>query len=218
MNYLELCQATHRTCQIDGDNVVSVLNQTGMNQRVVEWVNRAYEDIQKHRTDWKFRQELASVAVVPGQWEITNLRTLLEYLDKSTVTAEYSASDIQRLRVMEYDVFYDKFQSQVRTNGRPSYITVANNWDLYIDPIPTEALTLKFWYTKTVDTMTANADIPIIRNAHHETIMWKATMYYAEEQEAEGIYQTASVNYRNDLNRMELDLRPEVIVRIRPLA
>jgi len=220
LNYLELCQATHRTTQIDGDNLVSVKNQTGMNQRVVEWVNRAYEDIQRHRTDWKFRQELGSISVIAGQCELSSLRDQKEYLDQTTVTAEYGTptTRVERLQFVDYDVFYDRFQSQLRTTGKPRYITVANNWDLYIDPVPTEALTLKFWYTKTVDTLTENTDIPIIRAAHHDAIMWKAVVYYAEEEEASGIYQTATLNAKTALNRMELDLRPETVIRFQPLA
>lgn len=189
-----------------------------MNQRVVEWVNRAYEDIQRHRTDWKFRQELASISVVVGQWQIASLRDQLEHLDGRSITAEFSSSDIQPVELLDYDLFYRNYQSKPRTNGRPVRLAVANNWDLYLDPIPSEALTLKFWYTKTIDTMTENTDEPIIRAAHHDTILWHAVKYYAEEEEAEGVYQTASINAKEALNRMELDLRPKPSLRFRPLA
>ena len=218
MNFLELCKEVHNTCQIDGDTIVSVENQTGMNLRVVTWVNRAYQDIQRHRTDWKFRQELASISVLSGQWQLSNLRATLEHLDKRTITVVNGASQVHRVSFAHYDEFYNRYESQTRTTGRPTVLTVANNYDLYLNPIPTEDLTLKFWYTKTIDVLVNNTDEPIIRNAHHDSILWKAVKYYAEEEEAASVYQTASLNYTQALNRMELDLRPETYLQFTPLA
>ena len=218
MDYLALCKQVHNICQIDGDTIVSVDNQTGMNARVVEWVDRAYRDIQRYRTDWRFRQALANVNVVAGQWEIPDLITTMVHMDPTTATATYNGTIVERLQPIDYDLFYNRFQSQARTNGNPRYISVGHDFDIYIDPIPTVALVLKFWYTKAIESLVNNTDIPIIRDEYQDTIIWKAVLYYAQEQETNNIYQTAQINYKENLNRMELDLRPKTSIRFTPLA
>lgn len=217
MTFLELCKEVHATCQIDGETVVSVDNQTGMNARVVSWVNRAYQDIQRHRNDWKFRQELAAVNVVAGQWQVSNLRDSLEHINPNSINLTENGI-IKRMQYVDYDIFYDRYQSRIRTTGTPSTITLSPNWDIYINPIPTSDVTLNFWYTKTIDVLVENTDEPIIRKAHQDVILWKAVKYYAEEEEAAGVFQTAEMNYKTALNRMELDLRPPTSIRFTPLA
>ena len=218
MDYLALCKQVHNICQIDGDTIVSVDNQTGMNARVVEWVDRAYRDIQRYRADWKFRQVLANVNVVAGQWEIPDLIGLMIHVDPRTVTATNTGGIIQQLSVVDYDIFYNTRQSRTRTHGNPGVISVGPDFDLYIDPIPLEPLSLKFYYTKTVESLINNTDIPIVANDYQDAIIWKAVLYYSQEQETNNIYPTAQQNYKEILNRMELDLRPTTSLRFRPLA
>lgn len=219
MNFLEICQKVHKICAIDGDTIVSVENQTGINARVVDWVQRAYEDIQRYRNDWKFRQQTASISVVAGQSTVSNLRDTMDYLDPRSVNCTINGDPkVYKLYNMDYSDFYNRFESQERQSGNPRYFSVNNTNDILLAPVPSEALTLTFHYTVSLDILEENTDEPLIRRTNQDTIIWKAVRYYAEEQEAEGIYQTSVLNYKEALNRMELDLRPKPVVRITPLA
>lgn len=219
MNFLELCQNVHKIAAIDGDNIVSVVNQTGMNARIVDWVQRAYEDIQRHRTDWKFRQQLADIDVVAGQYILSNLRDSMEYLDTRSGSFILDGdTKVHKLYWIDYSDFYNRYESEERQSGNPLHFSVNNSNDIVLDPVPDADLNVKFYYTASLDFLESNTDEPLIRRAYQDTIIWKAVKYYAEEQEAEGIFQTATMNYKEALNRMELDLRPKPIRRITPLA
>jgi len=219
VNFLEICQKVHKIAAIDGDTIVSVENQTGMNARIVDWVQRAYEDIQRHRTDWHFRQALASISVLAGQSTVYNLRDNMEYIDPRSITYTLDGSTkVYRVDILDYDYFYHKYESQERESGNPERMSVNHTNDIVLDPIPDADLTLKFYYTKSLDFLENNTDEPLIRRAYQDSIVWKALKYYAEEQEAEGIFQTAMMNYKEALNRMELDLRPRPTRVITPLA
>ena len=219
MNFLELCQNVHKIAAIDGDNIVSVVNQTGMNARIVDWVQRAYEDIQRHRTDWKFRQQLADIDVVAGQYILSNLRDSMEYLDTRSGSFILDGdTKVHKLYWIDYSDFYNRYEAEERQSGNPLHFSINNSNDIVLDPVPDAALNVKFYYTASLDFLEANTDEPLIRRAYQDAIIWKAVKYYAEEQEAEGIFQTATMNYKEALNRMELDLRPKPIRRITPLA
>ena len=219
MDFLEICQKVHRIANIDGDNIVSVVNQTGMNARVVDWVQRSYEDIQRYRTDWKFRQQLADINVVAGQYILSNLRTTMDYLDTRSGSFILDGdTKVHKLYWMDYSDFYNDKEVKERQSGTPVYFSVNNSNDVVLDPVPNADLNVKFYYTASLDFLEANTDEPLIRRTYQDVIVWKAVKYYAEEEEAEGIFQTASMNYKEALNRMELDLRPKPIRRITPLA
>ena len=67
MDFLSLCQRMRQECGISGSGPTTVVGQSGNLQRIVDWVNTAWIDIQTTNQDWGWMRASASFTTVSGQ-------------------------------------------------------------------------------------------------------------------------------------------------------
>ena len=66
MNFLELAQRLHTEAALAGTAPAAVTGQTGMNLKLVNWINTAYENIQELHDTWFFRRADFSFSTIAG--------------------------------------------------------------------------------------------------------------------------------------------------------
>jgi hypothetical protein len=67
MNFLSLANALRQECGISASDLTTVTGQTGEAKRCVDWINRAWMDLQAMRQDWLWMRSTASFPAVAGQ-------------------------------------------------------------------------------------------------------------------------------------------------------
>lgn len=219
MNFLSLAQRLRQeTGGISGTGPVTVVSQTGEMKKVVDWVEFAYEDIQNLHLDWDFlrfdvsfptiaatQTYTASSAGYPeyGEWVQDSFRS---YLTATGVSVE------RPMLWKDWEDFRNLYMmGSIRaTTGQPLYIAQKPDTSLIMWPIPNAVYTVVGEYFKRPQTMTVDADIPLIPAKFHMIIVWRALMLYAGQYAAPEMYAVGQKEYRRLLNEMEASQLPDM--------
>lgn len=213
MNYLQLCQRTGLECGISG-TIVSVSGQTGEWGEVVTWVGWAYEDIQASKQMWDFLRNDFTFATIAStstysktavsldelaNWKVDSLRISLDTLN-----------DEQWLTYMPWSFFRDSrfFGSSRTVTGRPSEFSVKPDKSLIVWPLPDNEYDINGEYFKRPQSMTANADEPLIPKQFHMAIVWRAVMGYARFHESQYLLETARREFKAIFSDLQQDQLP----------
>ena len=189
MNFLELCQELVREAGISG-SLASVEGQTGEMLRAVNWVRKAYVDIQNEHSDWNFMRAdaifdvdtlnvtytAAALGVAGfGEWRFIGN-------DWRAYSKDLGVIDEQELIFLPYDHFrrvYDRGQNRIMT-GRPQYITERPDQSLQIWPKPDQFYTVVGEHYREPVRMSASEDVPLFKARFHDVIVYRALMYYGQ--------------------------------------
>lgn len=216
MNFLELVQRLHSEAGIQGTAPATVIGQTGMNLRVVNWTLTAYEEIQGLHETWLFRQEDFSFPTIMAIQNYTPVGVGLTDLSRWKIEPDGSGIRIYSAVSDEADLSYYpweqfratyKFGSSRTQSGRPSVFSIKPDTSMDLWPIPDAVYTVNGEYVKQVQTMTANDDEPVIPD-YHMIIVWRGLMYYGAFEGASDAYSHGQVEYKKLLARLMLNQLP----------
>lgn len=221
MNYLELCQSVRQQAGISGTGPVDVTTQTGVYQKIVDWVAQAYLDIQTEETRWRWlwveeqfntvldQRDYAPVADLGltnfNAWEIHSL-----YARRSSSGQRFP------LEYSEYEHFRDYYLQT--TNGPAQEYTFLPNKTLRFQELPNVVEAIDFEYWRTPYELVDADDVPAFPSHHHKIIVYKALMYYAADEEAGNIFSDASSNYTRFLSRLRGTELMQPYMRLSTLA
>ncbi len=248
MNYLELCQKTRKKCRIAGTGPTTVISQTGMYEKVVEWVQEAWDEIQRDRPDWDWMRKVVSFETTAGCTAYSATDTgLTDWGNWWPATARIYKGDTMLLPaggswswdgiggddVLWYsegktsEVFleyqeYDQWQYShgvgVTENDEPRIVTVSPNKSLVFTPTPDDAYTILCDYQRDLQIMTDDADIPEMPVDLHMAIVWKAVMYFAEDKLFLERRQFAEAQYDIIMNKTNRDQRNQMSAESAPIG
>ena len=215
---LQLAVDLRREAGISGSGPATTLAQTGEYQRVVEWIDTAYESVQNLHATWNFlRTEFSFPTIATtanytktavgltelGSWNTESFRCYL------TATG---VSDEQELDYVPWDEFrfaYGRGTQSTQTE-RPSVVTIKPDLSLTFWPIPNAIFTVTGEYFKRAQVMTADEDEPIIPQQFHSIIVWKALMLYGAYTGADEKYSHGQNEYRAVLNKLVKNQLPRI--------
>jgi hypothetical protein len=209
--FLQLCQRLRQEAGISGTGPTTVLAQTGEYKKIVDWILSAYEDIQNLHPEWDFLRSDLSFQTISGTNNYTKAAiSLAEYGEwipssfRSYLTSA-GATGEQYMTWVNWVDFRDtyEFGSNRTTTGNPRYIAQKPDTSLIMYPTPDGIYTITGEYYKRAQTMTANADEPIIPSKYHMIIMWRALMFYAGQYNAPELYSVGQTEYKRLLHRLE---------------
>lgn len=219
MNFLQLCQRVFQEGGISG-SITSVTNQTGEAQRVVNWVNAAYQQILNDQSmNWNFQHSVSTIQLTPGigtysftdlgipagaQWDINSMRVA-----KSSTLADETM--LAPMRFPEFRDFW-LFSANRLVQSRPLNCTVNNQTELQLAPIPDQAYYLNFEWLLQLSSLVANTDVPAIPARFQLVIVWRALREYGLFEAAPEVIARAERNYKEVMLQLELDQSYEVVV------
>jgi len=207
--------------------MTTVVDQTSMYGKLVNWVNLAWSDIQLLRPDWLFMQSEFSFDTTAGQRDYTQatagLSDLSAWNKRSFLIYEksLSATDQNPLPYLQYSKWRDAYRSRMtaRPNDRPQLFTILTNNSLRFEAQPDKIYTVDGEYRRTAQALAANTDTPTgLPDEYHMLIVWKALMYYADDQNAPELLDKAEEGYDPLLHRLEITQLPEFDTSIEALA
>lgn len=231
MNYLQLAQRLRSEVGASGTGPSSVFNQTGASERLVNWINSAWLEIQGLHNTWNWMRQPFSWVTVAGTGDylptaITNTltgnpMTDLRYWYKDTFRAQKQSigiQDQQWLVEWEYYVFRNTYRFNLQVNGRP--VVFAENPQgkaIMLGQIPDDVYIITGEYQKKPYSLVSNTDEPDIPEAYHMMIVYKAMVSYGLFEAAAEVIQRGQAQYQALLTQLEHEQLQEVYLG-NPLA
>ncbi|MCK4704844.1 MAG: hypothetical protein KAT90_05155 [Gammaproteobacteria bacterium] len=196
-DYLTLVKQLQRECGVAGAAISTVTSQTGMYNKLVQWIADADEHLQSLHIDWKFLWSEYSETTVIGIAEPA-IPADLNIWDRDSFYLNYSLASNKRLVYKEYKDWRNLMGRGVQTNRKPTNIVIKPNNQIILAKPPDDAyaLTAEYWATPTK--MVDNIDVSAIPAAFHRIIVLQAKLWYAEEQDMPDVYAIAKKELRGD--------------------
>lgn len=212
MDYLTLCQELRREASVAGDGPTTVIDQISMLGKLVSWVKQAWIDIQLDQTNWLFMNSQFNFNTVAAQRDYTAAGagiTDLKYWDTGSFLIydpTIGESDQHELIYLPYGKWRDQYRAQMgdRDDARPTVITLKPpNNAVRFETRPDAIYTIDGDYKRSTQIFAANTDVPTnLPDDLHYVIVWKALMYYADDQNAPDAMDKADNNFAPLYHRM----------------
>lgn len=223
--YLELAKELARESgNFDPELLTSVTGLKGRPAKLVNWVNKAYLNIQNSRRDWGWLISPFSRSLIPGSAVYTPQSfNLLRFSTWSTdrdwfqpVTLydpDKGVSDESPLREISHEMWKTLYDRGDQSNfQRPVDYAISPRGEIEFGPIPDKAYTVRGQYLKGPQILVNSADVPEMPSRFHDMIVWEAQRLMLI---SDGAYQESQfpmlemVGLRHEL---ELDQLPEIAI------
>lgn len=220
MNFLDLYKRLARECGVAG-TLTTVVAQTGEGLRLVDWINEAWNDVQRKHQDWEWMRRSASWVTIAGQSTYTTLEcgitagtfgkwdrdTFRVYLTSAGLPAE------QFLAYVDYDTWRDVYQfgSQRDVRTEPDVMTITPLKSIALGPTPPVGYTISGDYFLAPSYMALDADIPALPTQFHMMLVYGAMMSYGAFESAPEVYQRGQNKYRELMSQLTDDRLPELV-------
>lgn len=224
--YLELAKKVARESgTIDPAAITSVTGLTGRPNKIVQWVEQAYTNIQNSRRDWGwliegFSQPLAQGTAVytPASFNLTRFSNWVPdkdcwYMPVTVYDPTIGTSDESAIIQIPHELWRTKYNRGDLSStywNRPTEWAISPRNEICFGPIPDKAYQVRGQYQKGPQTLATGSDIPEMPSRFHDMIVWEAIRLSMIH---DGAYQEAQfptlemVGLRHEL---ELDQLPEV--------
>jgi hypothetical protein len=221
MNFLQLVQRFHSEAGRQGTAPATVTGQTGMALRMVNYIARAYEEVQESNRSWFFRRADFSFPTIAGLSNYTPAAVSLndlsdwhydpDYNRISGIRAYLTVTDETDLVYLAWDDFKAtyRFGSSRAQTGKPIAFSIKPDMSMEFWPIPDAVYTVNGEYIKSAASFTANDDVPVF-NEFHMIIVHKALMHYGAFEGAPEIFSKAQGEYKALLMKLELAQLPRI--------
>ncbi len=225
MNFLQLAQRLSVECGVSGTGPTSTVNQTGMNAKLVNWIQSAWLEIQGVHDNWGWMREPFAFNTVAGTGDYlpadtTNtltgdLLTDLRYWHKETFRCQkvsIGVQDEQWLVEWDYQVFRNTYRFNLQTNGRPVVFAVKPNGKaIMLGQIPDDVYSVTGEYQYKPREMSGNTAEPEMPNdALHMLIVYKAMQFYGMFEAAPEVLGRGNTEYSRLISQLEREQLPEI--------
>jgi hypothetical protein len=218
MTFLQLSSRLRQEVGGAGTGPSAVTGQVGEYGRIVSWIATSDEEVQQEHDEWKFMVGSFTIntvaddgAYAPADFvtPVTDLRnyrmeTLKIYLSATGV------SDETPLYYMDYQEWYEIYNTGTQTSGRPKHFTIDNDMDLLLGPAPSAVYRVSGEYQKSVDTLATNSDTPIYPAEYHMLPVYLGMMKFGRYTGAAEVYADGERLYKKLLRRMERTQLPRI--------
>ncbi len=206
--FLQLCQTTRRECGITSTGPAAVISQTGVLEKVVNWVADADVEIQSRWFDWDFLHVSTwDHETIVGEPTIA-APTDIGVWDRESFYLDYSTANHKHLPVIDYKVWRRDLRQGVQTNQKPGHIIVLQDRSLRFECPPDDVYTLTGDYWKRPAKMTANTSTSPIPEEYERIIVARAKIAYAESQGAPEVLMSAQIEFDDLLDKLESKYLP----------
>ena len=205
--FLQLCQAARRACAISGTGPSVVTGQTGILEKLVEWVQLSDMETQSRWLDWDFMHGSFSEPTIVGVADVTAPADIGLW-DEQSFYLDSTTASYKKLEPLAYADWRERFRNGVKTNQKPSFVVITPSNDLKLEAPPDDIYTLTADYWKKPVKMVANIDTSMIPEEYERIIIARAKIMYAEDQGAGEVLVSAQVEFDDLLDKLEAKYLP----------
>lgn len=194
--YLQLCTYLRQETSDAGTGPSAVTSQAGELARIVNWIDRAYTELQQEK-DWRWLRKSFTVSATSGvgafaytactdtvslaaiarfaKWYQKSFKC---YLTSAGVGAEYG------LHWLPWDDFRRIYRYGTQTNAPPCHVSENPIQEFVLGPIPNATYSVSGDYQLGPQLLTANGDIPEMPTRFHMLIVYEAMLKYGGNRAA----------------------------------
>lgn len=217
MTYIQLAQKLRIKCRVIGSGPSAVTGQTAEYERLLQFVNEAWLEIQRKHENWRWMRQTATAVTVQGQstyspttdFSLTDFgHWALNYHTGDTFRNYLTSTGLSSESFMN-PISYDDWRNiylygSARTSySRPVEIAVAPDNSLAIGPIPSSGYTLIGDYYTIPTELAAAGDTPGMPGQYHWAIVYKAMMLYGLSEAAPEVYDEGRAAYAQIIAQLE---------------
>ncbi len=216
-NFLEIVQRACKECFVTAPS--TVVNQTGMAERMVGWVCDAVTDIETAHPDWGWMFNSYSFATIAGQSEYTPVQCGISDFEnwdyeqvRNQVTTVGTDSEIFMDRI-DYNTWRDAYLygATRSVRSRPLQFAISPTQALCVGPVPDGLYTVTGKYYRISQTMdVTNNDVPLMPSNYWMMIVYKAMMYYGSAMNAAEVYARGEIEFGKKMARITANRLPEM--------
>ena len=188
--------------------LASVTGAIGQQEKIVQWVVQAWEDIQRMRGDWLFMRKEFSYALtisqaryLPTNLGITDFGEWAQPVDGVSPYKVYDPAqgvrDETRVPVRPYRHWQNLYDIQSAEDNRPGLIAFDWQRRLCLGPAPDKAYVFSGEYRRAIQTLAADTDEPDMPADYHKAIVWLAISYLGEHDEAPVAMPSGQTRFRS---------------------
>jgi len=225
-SYLSICNQTRLECGVTASDLTTLAGVTGKNKQIAQWVSRAWMDVQRKHTNWKWMRSSFSFATVNAQQDYTPAQCGATDFSEWITSESSWAANTMRSRVTSigyttelwlgewlWDDFRNlyTFGAQRTVKGRPVVYAVKPDMSLALGPLPdATSYTIIGDYQKAATALVNDTDIPGLPEQFTDIIMHRAKMMYGQEESAGEVYNAGLADYKRILAELEDNQLPDV--------
>lgn len=219
MNRLQLAQQLRRDCGISGSETTTA-NATGEWSNVINWIDRAWQDIQIDRPNWLWMRATASFTTVAQQAEYPyasaplSLTNFAQWVPRSFRIYKTSISNEMILdEWASYEQFRDTYLigTQRTSYGYPSSIVVSPTKSLILALPPDDtSYTVSGDYYKLPTVLSDDSDEPDMPSRFHMLIVYRAMELAGFKESASEMIAVAQKNIVRMTRLLEDDQLPRI--------
>lgn len=199
----------------------TVVGQTGLKGEIVNFVNDAYQDIQRDRKDWPWRITQGTLALSSGNRVIaltTITGSLSTYYEMRPMTAINRAqyilcyntatgvSDETEVWFIPYWKWRGWFDARTIATGKPQFFTIRPDRGIEFDRTLDANYTIAFDYTRVIHVLAVDADEVYIPPEYDDVIPWGAVLMYCRTRpKAQDLKREAKEAYNQSYGAMTRD-------------
>jgi len=220
MNYLALVNRLRRKCGVTSSADVTTL--TGLPEemnRLADWVNEAWMDIQLKREDWMWMRKSFSftttngqVSYTPTECGITDFGNWATDSIRNYVTASGTSSEIF-MDYQGYEQWRNLYQFSANRGVYTRPIRVAfkpSDFSLCPGPIAASGYTILGDYYCKPSEMSATTDEPLLPARYHMAIIYRAMMFYGAFEAAQEVFNEGEAEFNRMMHRINRNQLPDV--------
>ncbi len=220
--FLYLTQMLRQEVGASGSGPTTCQNQTGESQRLVQWINDAWMEIQELHEDWDFLRKSFSFNTVSQQPNYTALESagLTDFgiWKKNTFRCYTTANNFADEMVMpwvDYEEYRNLYQyANMRfTYNRPVCFSIGPLRDIWLGNVPDGVgyTVLGDYYSTPYQFINDTDTLPTTYpDRYWKLIVHKAKMFYATFEENAALYASSSLDYNRMLSKLEIDQLPTI--------
>lgn len=203
--FLELVQdlARQSGTLAGASSLASVQGATGRAEKLVDWVSKAWLDVQRKRDCWRWMHREFTSALIADTRRYTaasfNITSFSKWVQDTRFHRPFTLYDPaegaereQEIFFVAWDVWKRAYDRGVHDVMRPVCYSISPANELCFGPTPDKAYVLKGEYWKGPQTLAANGDTPECPSRFHDIIVWRAMQYMAEADESPSTLQAAT--------------------------
>ena len=233
MNFLALVQdlARQSGTLAGGTSIASVSGVSGRADKLVNWIQSAWQDIQNARR-WNWLRDDFELPVLAATARYTAASMNLDRFGSWAEDSRYfrhmtiydpdiGQSDEQELAQISYEDWKIRYGRGTHTANRPIEWAISPSAEFLLGPTPDKEYTVMGEYWKSAQSLSANADTPESPERYHKAIVYRAMQIMAGSDESVPTLQRANLEFGRLYNAMCSDptcLRPWSIHGDGPLA
>lgn len=206
--YLSLFQDAVLLSGVSNETQTTVAGQTGEYAILLKYIAKAYNEIQTSRDNWRFlwnRTEFDTTIDDSDYDTGTTGLTDFDRIKEEGITIYEKAvgvSDENEIFFLPYKDWRSSYEVGEQDSERPTVLTLLPDNTIRLNPPPDKVYTVELEYYTSNDTMTADADVPVLPSKFHDLILYLALEKHSKFNESSYGQASNMADYEKLFNQM----------------